>query len=332
MASRDDLATRVAAVLDRGQSRGRAGASALMTTCAVAVLAVAALSPIRIVAAAQASRTAGDAPAFEVASVRPNEQGFGIMGGDCRGTGSGGTNDSGGGIAAMAKAAGVAPTPPGRCRFTRVTLKQLIAFAYDVSPADMDRLVTGGPRWIDIDRFDVEAKTETLVPVAQMRLMLQRMLVERFKLVVHRESKQMEGLALVVAASGAKLWEATGNEPLTGMRSIGGGPLTASKTTMAMLASVLGQRLRRPVEDRTGLTGIYNFTLSWTPDDNGTTRFGVDVRNLPPDVREKLQSNVDPSGTSLYTALQEQLGLRLVAQTVKGEILVVDAAELPSPN
>jgi uncharacterized protein (TIGR03435 family) len=232
----------------------------------------------------------------------------------------------------MAKAAGVAPTPPGRCRFTRVTLKQLIAYAYAIPPLDMDRMIAGGPRWIDGDRFDVEAKSEALVPVAEMRLMLQRMLADRFTLRLHREPREMQGYALVVATGGAKLQEATGSEPRSGMTTIGGGPVTASKTTMSMLATFLAQRLGRPVEDRTALAGRYNFTLSWTPGNDERPRFGVDPLNLPPEIKERLQSNSDRSGTSVFTALQEQLGLRLLSQQVTGEILVVDAADLPSEN
>jgi uncharacterized protein (TIGR03435 family) len=193
-------------------------------------------------------------------------------------------------------------------------------------------MVIGGPRWMDGDRFVVEAKSGTLVPLAEMRLMLQQMLADRFTLRLHREPRELQGYALVVAAGGPKLQEATGSEQRTGMASIGGGPVTASKTTMSMLATLLGQRLGRPVDDRTSLDGMYNFTLSWTPGDDEPPRFGIDPRNLPDDVRQKLQGASDKSGTSVFTALQEQLGLRLVSRQVTGEILVVDAADPPSEN
>jgi uncharacterized protein (TIGR03435 family) len=330
MANRGELSARVNAVLDAGQRRGPAGMRFVMASGVAAALLLATLSPFHVVAAMQAPAPANAAATFEVASVRPSSEPFGMMGGDCRGADGGGTDTGGGGaLAGMAKAAGIAPTPPGRCRFTRLTLKQLIAYAYDIPPADVDRLVLGGPGWIDGDRFDVEARSEALVPVAQMRLMLRHMLVERFGLRAHDEPREMPGYALVAATGGAKVRAATGNEPGGGFRSINGGPLTASKATMPMLAAFLARRLGRPVVDRTMLTGTYDFTLSWTPGDDETPRFGI---TLPAEIREKLQSNADRSGTSLYTALQEQLGLRLVAERVTGQVLVVDAAERPSPN
>jgi uncharacterized protein (TIGR03435 family) len=191
-------------------------------------------------------------------------------------------------------------------------------------------MVVGGPGWIDGDRFDVEAKSETLVPVAEMRLMLQQMLADRFKLRLHREPRQQQGYALVIAPGGPKLQEATGTEPRTGMATIGGGPVTAWKTTMPMLAKYLSLRLGRPVDDQTGLRGIFNFSFSWTPGDDERPRFGS--LNVPPEIRERLQSNADQSGTSVFTAVQEQLGLRLVSRQVPGEILVVDAADPPTEN
>jgi uncharacterized protein (TIGR03435 family) len=331
MAGRNDLAARVTAVLDGSRRRGPAGFHWISIAGVAAVLLIAGIAPLRAVAVPQASaHSDGHRAAFEVASVRRNIQSFGIMGGDCRGVEGGGTDNSGGGIAAMARAAGFTPVAPGRCRFARATLKELIAYAYAIPPRELERMVVGGPGWIDGDRFDVEAKSETLVPVAEMRLMLQQMLADRFKLRLHREPRQQQGYALVIAPGGPKLQEATGTEPRTGMATIGGGPVTAWKTTMPMLAKYLSLRLGRPVDDQTGLRGIFNFSLSWTPGDDERPRFGS--LNVPPEIRERLQSNADQSGTSVFTAVQEQLGLRLVSRQVPGEILVVDAADPPTEN
>lgn len=204
----------------------------------------------------------------------------------------------------------------------------LIAYAYNIPPPNVDRLITGGPNWLDGARYDVEARAESPPTHAQMKVMLQSMLTDRFKLRLHREERDVQGYALVVARGGPTLQESRGNEP-AGMRSMGGGPVTASKTTMAALAKLLELRLGQPVEDRTGLMGMYNFTLSWTPGTEERPPFGG---NLPPDIREKLEANRDASGTTLFTALQEQLGLRLQSQRVRGEILVIENAQRPSEN
>jgi uncharacterized protein (TIGR03435 family) len=91
-------------------------------------------------------------------------------------------------------------------------------------------------------------------------------------------------------------------------------------------------RLGRVVEDATGLTGRYNFSLAWTPGSEERGPVGLDVRNLPPEIREKLQASRDTSGTALTTALQEQLGLRLESRRVSADRLVIDRAELPTGN
>jgi uncharacterized protein (TIGR03435 family) len=324
MADRGELAVRVAAVLNDRQERGRAGSLWIAAVSAAAILGLGGIAPLRAVAVQQVSSR----PLFEVASIRPNTQSLGLIGGDCRGIDS--AASGGGALAGLVGAAGPAPTPPGRCRFLRTTLKDLIAYAYDVPWSRADRLITGGPGWIDGDRFDVEAKSETVVSVAEMKLMLQSMLQERFALRVRRDTRDATGYSLTVAAGGHKLQQATGKEPRPGLTgAIAGGALTASRTSMPMLARILSMRLGRPVEDRTQLTDTYNFTLSWTPGDEEVAPFGG---RLPPEIREKLQRNADPSGVSLFTALQEQLGLRLIPERVAGEVLVVEAADRPTMN
>jgi uncharacterized protein (TIGR03435 family) len=228
----------------------------------------------------------------------------------------------------MAAAAGLTPTSPGRCRFLRSTLKELIAYAYDVPLRDAGRIITDGPGWIDSDRYDVEAKAETPVRLAEMKLMLRAMLEDRFALRIRHDTRDAPGYALVVAPGGHKLEQASGKEPREGLSgAVNQGRLTASRTPISRLVLVLSMRLGRPVEDRTQLTGLYNFALTWTPGDNEVAPFRV-----PPEIKEKLQSSADPSGASLFTALQEQLGLRLMSERVPSEFLVIENAERPSAN
>ena len=227
---------------------------------------------------AQPSPRTGARLEFEVASIKPNRAVTGLMGGSCQGSDN--AQDGRGPIAAMVQAAGVRPTAPGRCRFTRVTLKHLIAFAYDIRSTDVERTIAGGPGWLGERQFDVDAKSERVVAVADMRRMMQTLLADRFKLRVHREQREMPGFALTVAPGGPKLRAAAPGTP-TGIQQMNGGPLTAANTTMEELAKHLSIRIGRPIDDATHLQGRYSFTLSWTPGPDERGPMAAFAPNLP---------------------------------------------------
>jgi uncharacterized protein (TIGR03435 family) len=179
------------------------------------------------------------------------------------------------------------------------SLQALIWFAYDVE----DYRISGGPKWLTTDKFDIVYEPSG----PQAKLMLRTLLAERFKLVVHTETRQMPVYALVVAKGGSKM------EKADAPAGSGGGPAMIQGTMeMSTLAdNYLSSTLRRRVIDQTGLTGAYKLSLKWTPDDKPVTD------NSPP---------------SLFTAIQEQLGLRLESTKGPVEIFVIDHAEKPSEN
>ena len=209
----------------------------------------------------------------------------------------------------------------GRFTTTNTTLKMLIGFAYDVR----DYQIAGGPNWLDSAKYNVEAKPDVPRPAehnaARMRLMAQSLLAERFKLAIHRETKELPVYDLVVAKGGPKLKKAANTAEASGRR--GRGLLTGVAADMPLLVNQLSQQLGRSVIDKTGLTGKYDFKLEWTPDP-GELRFPAGGPDAPPPP--------DLSGPSIFTAVQEQLGLKL--ESVKGpvEILVIDHAEKPDAN
>ncbi len=206
----------------------------------------------------------------------------------------------------------------------------MITFAYDVR----DFQVSGGPGWVGTERFDVRAKSERAAADGpqdpgkmtedqrktlqdQMRERLRALLANRFQLMVHRETKEESIYALVVSKSGSKLQENKKPGPRQGM-SGGRGRLQGMAAPTEMLVQTLSNALGRPVVDKTGLAGKYDFVLEWTPD-LGTA--GLDGANSPL-----------PSGPTIFTALQEQLGLRLESQKGPVENIVIDRAEKPSEN
>ena len=148
--------------------------------------------------------------------------------------------------------------------------------------------------------------------------MLQALLAERFQMRVLRETKELPVYALVVGKSGPQLHEAEGAG--NGMR-IGRGRVTTQAISMEPFAKNLGKLLGRTVVDRTGLEGKFAFTLEWTPDP------GQPMGLLGPS-----PASADDSGPSIFTALQEQLGLKLEPQKGPVEILVIDHVEKPSEN
>ena len=150
-----------------------------------------------------------------------------------------------------------------------------------------------------------------------MRTALQQLLSDRFQLRFHHESKDLPAYALTVAKSGFKL-QPVSAEGGRSTNSIGNGAsrkLTATRTDLAGIVGFLSRQVDRPVVDHTHLPGVYTFTLEWTPDD-----------------LKSVASSDQPPLPSIFTALQEQLGLKLEPQKVPVDIILVDAVERPSAN
>ena len=160
----------------------------------------------------------------------------------------------------------------------------------------------------------------------QARERLRSILAERFRLRIHRDTKEAPVYALVIAKNGPKLKESHEGFGINGMP----GQLIGAKAGMALLARVLSGILRRPVVDHTGLDATYAFKLEWTPD------FGSSLDKPGAAAVEKAEavgaSLPDSEGPSIFSALQEQLGLRLESQKGPVETIVIDRAEKPSEN
>jgi uncharacterized protein (TIGR03435 family) len=206
-------------------------------------------------------------------------------------------------------------TTPGRFLAKGATVSFLLQYGYGLQAFE----ITDGPSWIESDRFEIEGKFEGEDSPAQMIPMLREVLADRFKLKFHQETRQLPVYELVVAKGGPKLQEPArkGTEPRFGSFA---GRLVASNETMPALATVLTRALRRRVLDKTSLTGHYDFVLQWTPEENQT-----------PPLRPGATAP-DPNGPSIFTALQEQLGLRLESSRGPVEVLVIDHVEKPSTN
>jgi uncharacterized protein (TIGR03435 family) len=234
------------------------------------------------------------APAFEVASVKPL-----------------------GSTPVPGSAIGLFTYPGGRIVALNYSLKNLIHDAYDLE----DYQIVGGPGWVNDDYYDIEAKppasseSSSWVPAnfktppnPEMRKMLQTLLAERFQLKVHSETRKGSVLALVIAKGGPKLKAPTVTKQpfvIFGQGSI----LIGQNATMAQLSERLRTILKRKVLDQTGLTAHFDFQLNYADD------------NPQPD-----------KTSSVFRALQDQLGLKLETQPGSTDVLVIDHAEKPSGN
>ena len=202
------------------------------------------------------------------------------------------------------------------------TVTDLVVFAYDLHA----RQVTAGPSWMDTEKFDVTGQPEAqgIPAIPQLRAMIRQLLANRFKLTFHREPRDLPVYALVVASGGPKLARNDSNP--NGLPSLffkGLGVLPAVNATLGDLAGVMQSAvLDRPVVDKTGLSGRYDFTLTWTPDESQFASMGVRVPPPAPDA----------TAPGLFTAFQEQLGLRLEPTRAPVEVLVIDTVEKPSEN
>jgi len=215
----------------------------------------------------------------------------------------------------------------GTYRATGVTLKMLIMYAYGVPAAFQ---VSGGPSWIGTERWDIQAKVEEETPPRDRFLQLLRALLEdRFQLKVRRETKEMPVYELAVAKSGSKLKPHSGDPPKPEDRlRVGFGSMRFQDCGLGLLAYQLSLQLGRKVTDKTGLTGQYDFTLEWAPEPG---QGGLESIGLPPDPSLKFPPT-DPNRPSIFTAIQELLGLRLDSEKGPVDMIVIDSVERPSEN
>jgi uncharacterized protein (TIGR03435 family) len=274
---------------------------------------------------AQAPQAAADPAKFEVASVRESTSGdnkvmLGIQ-------------------------------PGGRFNAINVPLWDVIRQAYAVQRTQ----IVGAPDWTETARFDIVAKAEGDIagagpgaPPGPLHFMLQDLLADRFKLRTHRETREMPIYALMLARSdrklGAGLRPSTvdcaamrgrgarggfpagppppGERPACGMRMAPNGVM-AGGVSLAQLTQVLSQVAQRIVVDRTGLEGSFDIDLTFTPDR---------MPQGPPPPGAPPMPSIDPNGPSLFTAVQEQLGLKLESGRAPVEVLVIDHVERPTPD
>jgi uncharacterized protein (TIGR03435 family) len=213
---------------------------------------------------------------------------------------------------------------PSGFNVTNVTLKFLIQYAWDVKKFQ----ILGGPGWIGSDLFTIEAKSDNGQDVdfdhadsesyrafaERLHLKVRSLLADRFTLRLHREQRVMPVYELVLAAGGPKLSPSANEQE--GLTS-GPGLLKGSGVRASTIASGLSDATERVVIDRSGLSGYYDYTLKWTPEMASGTE---------PQAPQK------DGGVSLFTAVQEQLGLKLKAAKGPVEVLVIDGAEKPAAN
>jgi uncharacterized protein (TIGR03435 family) len=199
-------------------------------------------------------------------------------------------------------------TDAGKLNYTNVNLKEVIGKAYKVQQYQIT-----GPDWMETERFDIVAKFPPHAAPDQLPPMLQALLADRFKLALHRETRELPMYALAVAKNGPK-FKTTESETGISSNSSRTRWHVVAKVSMHRFAEFLSDEAGRPVVDRTGLSGGYELTLDWAPDNAAA-------------------ANDPTAGPSLFTALQEQLGLRLDSTKGPVEMLVIDRAErTPTEN
>jgi uncharacterized protein (TIGR03435 family) len=246
-------------------------------------------------------------PNFEVATIKPNNSGATSMQG---------------------------LVIRGRNFITRASsLGDLISFAYEVQA----KQIVNAPDWLDKDRFDIDAvpEQEGVPNSEQIRVMIRKLLADRYGLKFHHEQRDMSAYVLTVGKDGQKLkaTQIQGNLPGIGIRP-GTGGITLNMANAAIpdftgFLQILV--LDRPVVDKTGLPGRYDFQCTFSPDDS---QFGGHPPQLPGQGNNAGVSlgDVGASAPSLYDALQQQLGLKLSAEKTAVEVIAIDHVEKPSAN
>jgi uncharacterized protein (TIGR03435 family) len=247
-------------------------------------------------------------PEFEVASLKPNTSGF--------------------------PGFSIIPMPGGKLNANNISLKRLIAVAYSVT----DFQIFGNVPWLESARYDMEARAPGPAGLPQLRLMLRTLLADRFQLKFHRESREMRiytlsqtkagstGPGLVEAPEGECSAESTQQPALRngtpcGVVNMGPGRINGQRGRISQLCDRLSALLSVTVVDKTDLTGYYNIAMTWTPDAE-TERLLTGEHPPASDV----------PGPSVFTAIQEQLGLKLVAGKGPVETIVIDSVEKATAN
>lgn len=372
MANRGDLFARISAVLDEHQARGRAGARWIVVAGVSGVLLLAGVAPLRAVVTPRPSQqpsaaagrqiaeptvtlppgtpaaspdlvaivqeakvTAAVAPVPSpapqtAASAKPADEAAKLPRFDVV---SVKVNDSGGVFP------GVPRLTPGRATLTNVSLRQLIQVSHNIQPYQL----VGLPQWADSARFDITATSNTNATPAELLVMVRGLLVDRFQFSTRRETRQLDTYSLVEVSPGsAKLRRseancaALANAPLDQALAAAGGrdgqprcqilPMTgrgrliATGAAMNDITNVLNTVVGRLVVDKTGLSGPFDVNLAWTPDPA-----------LQAIIRQNDPLSV-PDAPSIFTAVEEQLGLRLVADHAPVDVTVVERLERPTPD
>ena len=277
--------------------------------------------------------TSGPAPKFEVASIKPDK-----------------TETPGRMLFRI-----MDPSNDGRFYATGPTLKMLIRIAYDVQ----DSQIVGGPSWMNSEHFDIQAKADDAVNaqlkklspddgVALKHRMLQALLLDRFKLSIRHETRNLPVYALVVEKNGPKFQQSKEDDSATPppgppgpggrggrtlmLRANGGEQeMTFHDSPLTSFAEFVAQQLGRTVVDRTGLKGNYDFELKWTPDESQRHMFGGPGPG-PGAGPVTATGSMDSNGPTIFTAIREQLGLKLESQTGPVDVLVIDSADKPSAD
>jgi uncharacterized protein (TIGR03435 family) len=203
-------------------------------------------------------------------------------------------------------------TKPGRMEARNVTLRRLIRGAYNLPEAQ----VFGGPPWVSEVRYNIDAKANGPAGDDDLMLMLQSLLAERFQLKIHRETRQLNGYALVIGKSGFKGERAPDAGECSGNANTGGAVshITATSCPVSEVARKLAECLHQPVADATGIAGLFNFSLDWSPDD----------------IRAKAADAA--AAPSLDDVLNRKFGLKLEARKVPMAVIVIDSATPASAN
>jgi uncharacterized protein (TIGR03435 family) len=271
---------------------------------------------------------AGAKPSFEVATVKPSEPGQ--------------------------RGSMIAMQPGGRLVVKSVPFRALLTFSYNVR----DFQVTGGPSWMTSDFWDIEARVdEASIPEVMaapdplkpspMAVRLQSLLEDRFQLKIHTETRELPIYELSIAKGGSKLklsddqtpfkqpergapppppLQRGGPMPRYSMR-MGRGSMEAVAIDEPRIVGALAGVVGRTIVDKTGLKGLYDFKLQWTPDPPAGGPGGPAGPGGP-----EAGPQIDPNGPSIFTAIQEQLGLKLEATKGPVDVIVIDSVQKPSEN
>jgi uncharacterized protein (TIGR03435 family) len=242
-------------------------------------------------AQAQTSTTAPTANKFEVASIKPSDP--------------------------NAQGRQVGWVGPGRFAARNVSVRSLLLLGYSIS----DFQIADLPGWVNTQGFDIDAKSDYPAKGAELVPLVKALLIDRFRLKAHIESKEHSVYELAVSKGGPKLRQVEGNAIPQQASGSTSGSIVGPGMSMQKLASALTYRLGRVVVDRTDLSGNYDVNLEWTPDPNVATAWGASPG-----------TTTDPAGPSIFTALREQLGLEVKPSKGRIEILVVDSIEKPTAN